>query len=227
MATAHHPYVPQDLVLPGFVPNVLPYEAILGVFFGCSALVVIFMFVLTGRFKYLGTVERLWAGWWMCTGLIHFVIEGNVVANSKFYQDTSGNILNEIWKEYTKADSRYATRDAFIVQMEGVTAFVWGPACFLIVYGILYRRAWRFTAMLLVSLGQLYGDVLYYLTCMHEGLTKHTRTEPLYFWGYFVGANAIWIVVPSLCILYCARNVNAAVAAAGKTSTKKSAQKRA
>lgn len=72
-------------------------------------------------------------------------------------------------KEYAKADSRYATRDAFIVQMEGVTAFAWGPACFLIVYGILYRKAFRFAAMLLVSLGQLYGDVLYYLTCYHEG----------------------------------------------------------
>lgn len=72
-------------------------------------------------------------------------------------------------KEYAKADSRYATRDAFIVQMEGVTAFIWGPICFAIVYGILHRKAWRFTAMLLVSLGQLYGDVLYYLTCFHIG----------------------------------------------------------
>lgn len=49
--TAHHPYVPTDLHLPGFVPNVLPYETILTVFFGCSALVVLFMFVLTGTNK--------------------------------------------------------------------------------------------------------------------------------------------------------------------------------
>ncbi|KXZ44044.1 hypothetical protein GPECTOR_75g768 [Gonium pectorale] len=201
MATAvKHPYVPEDLELPGFVPNVLPYETILGVFFGGSALVVAFVFVLTGRFKYLTSVERLWAGWWLCTGVIHFVIEG---------------------KEYTKADSRYATRDAFIIQMEGVTAFVWGPACFLIVYGLLYRAAWRFSAMMLVSLGQLYGDVLYYLTCFHIGLDKHTRPEPLYFWGYFVGANAIWIVVPVTCIIYCASNINAAIAATGNRASKK------
>lgn len=47
------------------------------------------------------------------------------------------------------------------------------------------------------------------------GLTKHTRTEPLYFWGYFVGANAIWILVPSLVIMYCFRHINAAVEASG------------
>lgn len=29
-----------------------------------------------------------------------------MVVNSNFYKDTSGNILNEIWKEYAKADSR-------------------------------------------------------------------------------------------------------------------------
>ncbi|KAG2484007.1 hypothetical protein HYH03_017174 [Edaphochlamys debaryana] len=217
-----HPYVPEDIELEGFVPNLLPYEQILSVFFGGSALVVLLMVMLTGRYK-LSLVERLWAGWWMCTGIIHLVIEGTVVLDSKFYQDTTGNILKEIWKEYTKADSRYATRDAFIVQMEGVTAFVWGPLCFVIVLGILYRTSWRFTAMALVSLGQLYGDVLYYLTCIHEGLA-HTRTEPLYFWAYFIGANAIWIVVPLTCIAYCASNINAAVAAAagGKPSKRKS-----
>lgn len=220
MAVHAHPYIPADIELPGYQPHVIPYETILTIFFGGSALVVAAMFYITGRFKYLTTAERLWAGWWMCTGIIHLVIEGTVVANSKFYEDTSGNILTEIWKEYAKADSRYATRDAFIVQMEGVTAFAWGPACFLIVYGILYRKAFRFTAMLLVSLGQLYGDVLYYLTCWHEGFGKHTRSEPLYFWAYFVGANAIWIVVPTICIVYSAVHVNAAVAAAGGASKK-------
>ncbi|GIL71379.1 hypothetical protein Vretimale_2742 [Volvox reticuliferus] len=212
MASVKHPYMPHGLVLPGFVPNVLAYETILGVFFGCSALVVLIMFIITGRYKYLTTTERLLAGWWMCTGIIHFIIEGNVVVNSKYYQDNTGNILNEIWKEYTKADSRYATRDAFIITMEAVTAFAWGPLSFLIVLGVLYRTSWRFSVMIIVSLGQLYGDVLYYMTCIYEGVHKYSRQEPLYFYGYFIGANAIWILVPSLCITYCAKNINAAVA---------------
>lgn len=217
-----HPYYPRDLLLPGYQPLVIPFENILLYFFGAFALVLAATWLWTGTKKYLNLKERLLCCWFVCTGLIHFVVEGAVVANSKFYEDTSGNILNEIWKEYAKADSRYATRDAFIVQMEGVTAWLWGPAFFLIVYGIVSRSAWRFSAIMLVSWGQLYGDVLYYLTCWHEGFTKHSRPEPLYFWFYFMFMNAIWIVVPSLCTYYAATHANKAVAshASGKKKHK-------
>lgn len=53
--------------------------------------------------------------------------------------------------------------------MEAVTAFVEGPCCFAVAYGILVRRSWRYTLMMLVSLGQIYGDVLYFATCWIEG----------------------------------------------------------
>jgi cholestenol delta-isomerase len=53
--------------------------------------------------------------------------------------------------------------------MEAVTAFVWGPACLAITYGILQQRPWRLPLMIVVSLGQIYGDVLYYGTCWLEG----------------------------------------------------------
>ena len=72
-------------------------------------------------------------------------------------------------KEYTKADSRYATRDAFVISMEAITAFVEGPACFAVVYGMLMRRSWVYTLQILVSAGQMYGDILYFATSVLEG----------------------------------------------------------
>lgn len=54
--------------------------------------------------------------------------------------------------------------------MEAVTAFAEGPCCFAVVYGILTRQPWRYTLMMLVSLGQIYGDVLYFATCLIEGM---------------------------------------------------------
>lgn len=45
------------------------------------------------------------------------------------------------------------------------------------------------------------------------GVTKHSRPEPLYFWGYFVLMNFIWIVVPGMCLVYCITNINRSVAA--------------
>lgn len=53
--------------------------------------------------------------------------------------------------------------------MEAVTAFIEGPGCFLIVWALCARKAWRYIAVVLVSLGQLYGDVLYFGTCLHGG----------------------------------------------------------
>jgi EXPERA (EXPanded EBP superfamily) len=50
-----------------------------------------------------------------------------------------------------------------------------------------------------VSLGQIYGDVLYYATSMfdhyHKDMT-YCRPEAYYFWFYFVFMNFIWIVIP-------------------------------
>lgn len=113
-------------------------------------------------------------------------------------------------KEYTKADSRYASRDSFVIAMETVTAFLWGPLCPFAVYGIFYAKPWRYILMIVISVGQIYGDVLYYATCFLEDFIHH-RPEPLYFWGYFVVLNGIWIVVPALVLSYSAYHSSAAV----------------
>lgn len=53
--------------------------------------------------------------------------------------------------------------------MEAVTAFVEGPLCFVILYGMLQQRPWRFTLQFAVSLAQFYGDVLYFATSWYDG----------------------------------------------------------
>ena len=75
-------------------------------------------------------------------------------------------------KEYAKADSRYATRDSCVVGIEALAMFM-GPLSFLCAYGIAARRPWRHTLQLLVSMGQLYGDVLYFMSAQFEGAPCH------------------------------------------------------
>ena len=53
--------------------------------------------------------------------------------------------------------------------MEAFTAFVEGPMCFATVYGLTTKASWRYTMQMLVSFGQLYGDVLYFATTWFEG----------------------------------------------------------
>jgi cholestenol delta-isomerase len=55
----------------------------------------------------------------------------------------------------------------------------------------------------IISMAHLYGDVLYYATSFFELWftgASHSRPEPLYFWVYFVGFNAPWIIVPIMLI---------------------------
>jgi cholestenol delta-isomerase len=47
--------------------------------------------------------------------------------------------------------------------------------------------------------GHLYGVALYYGTCgfaEHMRGLSYSRPEAVYYWGYFVGMNAPWVVVP-------------------------------
>ncbi|NWJ06385.1 EBP isomerase, partial [Crypturellus undulatus] len=87
--------------------------------------------------------------------------------------------------------------DDFTVAMETVTAWAWGPLSLVTFVALLRRHPARHVLQLVVSLGQFYGDVLYFWTEARAGWS-HSDPRPLYFWGYFVGLNGIWLVVPGL-----------------------------
>lgn len=67
------------------------------------------------------------------------------------------------------------------------------------VYFIVTSHPLRYPLQAIVSLGQIYGDVLYYATCMFDHYYKdltYCRPEAYYFWFYFFFMNFIWIVIP-------------------------------
>ena len=78
-------------------------------------------------------------------------------------------VVHVAGKEYGKADSRYVTRDSFVISMEAFTAFVVGPMCFWAVLAMVRQHSWRHVLQLVVSVCQLYGDVLYFATTGMEG----------------------------------------------------------
>ena len=64
---------------------------------------------------------------------------------------------------------------------------------------ITYEHPLRHPLQALVSLGQIYGDVLYYATSMFDHYVKgltYCRPEAYYFWVYYFFMNFIWIVIP-------------------------------
>jgi cholestenol Delta-isomerase len=136
--------------------------------------------------------------WFVLSGFIHLIIEGYFSINHTRMPSMT-DYLGQGWKEYSKCDSRYMTAEAFVVSMETVTAFAWGPLCLVEAWFILRNSPWRHALQLLVSAGQFYGDFLYFATSLLEEVERgvsYSRPEALYFWGYFVGMNTFWIVIP-------------------------------
>uniref|UniRef100_A0A4W3GDZ0 EBP cholestenol delta-isomerase n=1 Tax=Callorhinchus milii TaxID=7868 RepID=A0A4W3GDZ0_CALMI len=90
--------------------------------------------------------------------------------------------------------------DNFTVCMETITAVAWGPLSIWTVVAFLHNKPYRFVLQLIVSLGQLYGDVLYFFTEYREGFQHGEFGHPVHFWFYFVFMNSLWVVVPGVLI---------------------------
>lgn len=149
-------------------------------------------------------------------GFIHLFFEAYFVVNHETIA-SSQELFGQLWKEYSLSDSRYLTSDAFVVCMEAVTAvspclvyaseyilnrqFAWGFLAFYIAYCIAVQHPARYALQLIISVGQVYGDVLYYATSLLD--VSYCRPEGYYFWFYYFFFNFIWMVVG--CCEYCFR----------------------
>jgi len=125
------------------------------------------------------------------------------------------DLFGQMWKEYAFSDSRYLTEDSFVVTMEAVTAMFWGPLSILCVYFIVTSHPLRHPLQLIISLGQLYGDVLYYATCTFATFTQglhYCSPNPFYFWAYYFLCNAFWIVIPFLLVIWSVKSTGKAFA---------------
>ncbi|XP_045789142.1 probable 3-beta-hydroxysteroid-Delta(8),Delta(7)-isomerase [Trifolium pratense] len=213
-----HPYVPRDLNLPGYIPCFLSQSNILSIYASFTISVFAVTWIFSGRLKKT-TVDRLLIFWWAFTGLTHFVLEGYFAFTPEFYKDNTGFYLAEVWKEYSKGDSRYAARDAGVVTVEGLTAVLEGPASLLAVYAIATGKPYSYILQFAVSLGQLYGTAVYFITAILEG--DNFSTNSFYYYAYYIGANFSWIVIPSIICIRCWRKIVAAVQVQNQTKKTK------
>ncbi|KAJ3009967.1 hypothetical protein HKX48_007648 [Thoreauomyces humboldtii] len=215
---ALHPYHPAGLDLPHYKAPTLTTVTILAIFFAFVAVLLAVSYTAVSTTK-LPRTRRLLFLWFVTCGFIHFGLEGYFAWNSTAIAGQD-HVLAQLWKEYALSDSRYMSNDSFVVIMESVTAFVWGPLSFLTAYLIFTDSPASPIFEFLVSTGQLYGDVLYYATTLFEG-SPHCSPTTFHFWFYFVGMNAPWIVIPSGVMLSAGRRMTAAVTATHGKGRKK------
>lgn len=155
--------------------------------------------------------------WRNAAGAIHFFFEGYFAYNHT-RMVVAQDLFGQLWKEYSLADSRYLTSDPFVLCMETITAVramedriwnkgnadtvfevAWGPLSFVTAFLIARKHSLRHPIQAIVSLGQIYGDVLYYATSLFDFYytgVEYCRPEPYYFWFYYFFMNFLWIVIP-------------------------------
>ncbi|KAK1271822.1 putative 3-beta-hydroxysteroid-Delta(8),Delta(7)-isomerase [Acorus gramineus] len=222
-----HPYVPTDLRLPGYVPNFLTQTEILVPYIASSFVVasLVWFFsvsssppeitiigprrpILLGRISKISKTDRILMCWWVFTGLTHIILEGYFVFSPEFYKKKVPCYLAEVWKEYSKGDSRYAGRDTAIVTVEGVTSVLEGPASLVAMYAIAAGKPYSHTLQLTICIGQLYGCIIYFVASFLDG--DNFAKNPFYYWVYYVFANSIWVVIPTMIVIRSWRKISKA-----------------
>lgn len=155
--------------------------------------------VAAGRYlaRKLPSVEKWILAWLVFDALVHFTLEGPfVVLSLTGTVNDSQHVTAELWKEYGKADSRWAFSDPTIVSLEILTVVVDGLLCLVLIYAIVARRFYRHYAQIVLCVCELYGG---WMTFCPEWLTgsKSLKTESfLYLWVYLFFFNMLWVVIP-------------------------------
>jgi cholestenol Delta-isomerase len=223
MTTVHHPFTPPSISIPHYVPSQHTMLEILVPFFTAVLLVLVVGTMLISNKMINLTTSSFWTKslflWFTMCGFIHTGVEGYFAYH---YKTIAGQttFMADLWKEYALSDSRYMTADPFVYLMENITAFGWGPLSFLTAYFIYTNNPTRHVFQFLISLGQLYGDVLYYTTTLAED-GGHCNPHPYYFYFYFVFMNAFWIVIPSLVLISSGKEMASALVIKQKMEQKK------
>ncbi|GIZ36970.1 hypothetical protein CKM354_000043400 [Cercospora kikuchii] len=214
-----NPYYPIGSSIAGWTPNEASVFALLGAFVGASVVLFTSTFILVKRIQpTLTRSELLTIMWFVLSGTIHIFFEGYYISNFAEL-GSQQTFIAQMWKEYSFSDSRYLTSNGLVFCLETITVFVWGPGCLLVAALIVLRSPWRHPLQIIVSLGQLYGDTLYYATSFFDEAVhgiSYSRPEAFYFWFYFVFMNSLWIIIPAALIFQSSRTAASVIAAASQ-----------
>lgn len=85
-------------------------------------------------------------------------------------------------------------------------------------YAVATGKSYSYILQFAISLGQLYGTAAYFITSWLEG--DNFAASPFYYYAYYIGANASWVVIPTLICIRCWKKICAAFQVQGQKKTK-------
>ncbi|KAI0481557.1 Emopamil binding protein-domain-containing protein [Xylaria cf. heliscus] len=211
-----HPYHPLGVRIPTYEANEAPVSVLLAALGGTLGFAVLSAALVARKLSPGLRASGLAVFcWFVMNACLHCVFEGYFVLNHETIA-SSQSLLAQLWKEYALSDSRYLTSDFFMLSVESITVFLWGPLSLANALATARGSPSRHALRIIASVAHLYGVTLYYATSQCEFYfagRSHSRPEFLYFWVYYVGFNLPWVLVPAFLLFDSARAVTRAMRA--------------
>lgn len=126
--------------------------------------------------------------------LLCFVIHSWIEYSFVFKRTGNVSGIENGMNLYGAADFRYGFGENLELEsgtaaMEAITAFVTGPLCLLLAWGIVGQKAWRWSLQVVVCVCQLYG-LSWFMAHPFFHVDRISSEDPFLYWVIFVGFNA-------------------------------------
>jgi hypothetical protein len=142
--------------------------------------------------------EKLALFWFLIDAFTHLSIElGYVWLAFTTTARKADNYMGHVWREYARADSRWAVRDPVVMSIELATVAV-GVLCLAQIYGVIARTNWRHPLQIIICVCELYGGWMTFAPEWIDGSPSLNTTDPILLWIYLVFMNGLWVIIPLL-----------------------------
>lgn len=142
--------------------------------------------------------EILVLAWYIIDAMTHLTIElAYVVLALTTTAEKSDSFMGWLWREYSRADARWAVRDPNVISLELLTVFI-GILCLFQVRGVLCRESWRHPLQMVICTAELYGGWMTFCPEWVQGSPNLNGQDPILLWIYLVFMNGLWVVIPGL-----------------------------
>ena len=142
--------------------------------------------------------EKIRLIWFGIDSLTHLTIElAYVFLALTTTAAKSDTFFGFIWREYARADARWAVSDETVISIEIATVFI-GFLCLFQIYAIYFRKPWAHPLQIIICVAELYGG---FMTFCPEWLANSPNLMPdgsnfILFWIYLFFMNVLWVIVP-------------------------------
>ncbi|XP_072235395.1 emopamil-binding protein-like [Leuresthes tenuis] len=147
-------------------------------------------------------IERWILLWLFYDVIVHLTLEGPFVYMSLVGKvETSEGPLAALWKEYSKADSRWLISDPTIVSIEILTVVLDSLLALMLIHAVLEKKYYRHFLQITLSVCELYGGWMTFCPDWLLGSPHLNTSSPLHLWVYLVFFNGLWVLVPFLLLV--------------------------